>query len=346
MALQERPHHIAETSSHCAAPAEHREASSTSRCISSTTPSRNEKISFEQTAPSSHVPQRLNTARPPSPSAGAITAAGASSSRNRLADRRAEQVQRDDSRAAAPSRARRSRSGTVRSTAPLVPRLGAELGLVGGRPVARFFRAAAQHVEQPDLVFERAVSLIELRCSPLAGSARNSSPFVCASRSNSALWLPIVARSFAAISMSRRYPAAGPLRWVVAPAHVAELHVAPRSADRAAEDAFHAFARTCGRDAPGVPATTAPSVPRLASLAQAPSAPTVPSGLTITQKPAQHHHPHQHHLAERLRHLPAHDPVVEREHRRHRQRQHQPRPGERRLGLAQPLRHRPASPSC
>ena len=38
--------------------------------------------------------------------------------------------------------------------------------------------------------------------------------------------------------------------------------------------------------AAGVPAITAPSVPRLAWLAHAPSAPTVPSGLTITQKPA------------------------------------------------------------
>ncbi len=36
-------------------------------------------------------------------------------------------------------------------------------------------------------------SLIELRCSPFAGNARNSSPFVFASCSSSALWGPIVA---------------------------------------------------------------------------------------------------------------------------------------------------------
>ncbi len=49
------------------------------RVISSTTPSRKEKISFEQTAPTRRVPHVRKAARPPSPSAGASTAAGASS---------------------------------------------------------------------------------------------------------------------------------------------------------------------------------------------------------------------------------------------------------------------------
>ena len=84
-------------------------------------------------------------------------------------------------------------------------------------------------------------SLIELRAGPLAGSARNSAPFVRASRSSAALGPGASAHQAAAIrraaarSLGVRTPS------ILAPRDVAELQLAPRAVDRGGEHRPVAF---------------------------------------------------------------------------------------------------------
>ena len=277
-------------------------------------PSRNENSSLETTAPSSCVAQLRNTARPPSPSAGASTAAGASSRYSKADQSRREQTQREVTRAAGacPARPRRS----ARSPADPRPGAAARCGTPPGRRRSgRGTRSRCRSDRSPTaairVVDRVALCAVGRQSQEHRAVAPRGTQQLGAAFQRSHLRLPgaeqtaerrrAVLAAGRTSSRLRRSPAprragAGPSRTGFAtPADVAELQIAPRTFDRRGEHPAHRVGQRAAGPT-GVPRAATASVPRPAWLAQPLSAPDRADGIEHHPDPAGHHREHQQRL--------------------------------------------------